>query len=129
VRLKLKTRDFRILTRQRQLGEATSASELINETAQSLLFEIDEPGPFRLIGVAAFDIRGQEEAGQLDLLAGRSAGGERLDAALDALRLKFGPRAVQRASELVSRTVFRDDLNLDYLRDDTPPDEESRHRD
>jgi DNA polymerase-4 len=123
VRLKLKTRDFRILTRQRQLGEATSASETIDGTARSLLGEIDDPGPFRLVGVAVFDIRGGEAAAQLDLLAARSTG-TRLDAALDAVHRRFGPGAVQRASDLKSRTVFADDVNLDYLRVDATPDEE-----
>lgn len=123
VRLKLKTREFQILTRQRLLGEATSASAIVNDAAQSLLREIDDPGPFRLIGVAVFDIRASEGAGQLDLLTARSAG-EELDAALDAIYLRFGPGAVQRASDLASRTVFTDDVNLDYLRDDAPLDED-----
>ena len=37
---------------------------------------------------------------------------------LDALQEKFGPGTVRRASDLVSRTVFTEDVNLDYLRDD-----------
>jgi DNA polymerase-4 len=123
VRLKLKTRDFRILTRQRQLGEGTSASEIINATAQSLLNEVSDPGPFRLIGVAVFDFHAGEAAAQLDLLAARTAGG-RLDTALDAIHVRFGPRAVQRASDLMNRTVFTDDVNLDYLKDDAPVDED-----
>lgn len=125
VRLKLKTHDFRILTRQRHLGEPTSASTVIEETARSLMREADDPGPFRLIGVAAFDIGTAEAAGQLDLIAGQSSD-RRLDAALDALHKKFGPRAVQRASELRSRTIFSDDVNLDYLGKEAPPEEDSR---
>jgi DNA polymerase IV len=124
VRIKLKTHDFRILTRQRQLAEATSASEIVNATAQSLLREIDDPGPFRLIGVAVFGIQSSGAAGQLELLAARSEGG-RLDAVLDALHHRFGPRAVQRASDLLSRTVFREDVNLDYLENDASPDEDA----
>jgi DNA polymerase-4 len=119
VRVKLKTHDFRILTRQRALGEATSASAAIDGTAQSLLREIDDPGPFRLIGVAVYDIAAADTHGQLDLLAADAAAENRLDAVLDALHRKFGPRSIQRASDLASGTVFSDDVNLDYLRDDT----------
>jgi DNA polymerase-4 len=117
VRLKLKTHDFRILTRQRRLREAANASELINETAQSLLGEIDDPGPFRLIGVAVFDIEAGRAGGQLELL-GSIAKGDRLDAVLDELQRKFGPDSVRRAADLVGRTVFTDEVNLESLRDD-----------
>lgn len=123
VRVKLKTHDFRILTRQRRLREASNASAAIDGTAQSLLREIDDPGPFRLLGVTAYNIVAVGTRGQLDLLtagleAGDSAAGDRLDTVLDALHRKFGPHSVRRASELASRTVFSDDVNLDCLRDD-----------
>jgi DNA polymerase-4 len=117
VRLKLKTHDFRILTRQLRLREAASASQLIDETAQSLLGEIDDPGPFRLIGVAVFDFEAGRAVGQLELL-GSTAKGDRLDAVLDELQRKFGPDSVRRAADLVGRTVFTDEVNLQYLRDD-----------
>ena len=117
VRIKLKTHDFRVLTRQRRLREASSASDVIDAAAQSLLREIEDPGPFRLIGVAAFDIEAGVAGGQLELL-GRRATGDRLDATLDALQRKFGPGTVQRASDLVRSTVFTDDVNLDHLRND-----------
>ncbi len=132
VRLKLKTHDFRILTRQRRLDAATSATRIIEEAAQSLLREIDDSGPFRLIGVSVYDIDANASGGheeQLDLLTDRSASadrsaGERLDAVLDALQRKFGPGTIQRASDLASRTVFKDDVDLDYLRADRRPHED-----
>jgi DNA polymerase-4 len=119
VRLKLKTHDFRILTRQHQLAEATEATGVIEAATEALLAEIDDPGPFRLIGVAVFDIQAASGARrQLDLLAGESASRERLDAVLDALHRRFGPGSVRRAADLVGRTVFEDDVNLDGLRED-----------
>jgi DNA polymerase-4 len=119
VRIKLKTRDFRVLTRQRRLREASSASGVISEAAQSLLREIDDPGPFRLIGVAVFEFDTVRAGGQLELAGSRDKA-DRLDAVLDALLGKFGPGSVRRASDLVNHTVFTDDVNLDYLRDDAP---------
>lgn len=124
VRIKLKTSDFRLLSRQRRLRDASSASEAIEQAARSLLSEIDDPGPFRLIGVGVFDIGTAEAGGQLGLLdSGRS--GDRLDQVLDALQQKFGPRSVQRAADLIDRTVFSDDVNLDYLRAGAAPGEDS----
>lgn len=116
VRVKLKTHDFRLLTRQRQLQEATSESDTIYQVAQSLLQEFDDTGPFRLVGVAAFNIDTRAtDSGQLDLLAPESDRAKRLDAVLDQLEDRFGPGTVQRAGALLNQTVFSDDLNLDYL--------------
>ena len=118
VRVKVKTHDFRILTRQRRLPAATHASDVIYAAAQELLTEFEDPGPFRLIGVAAYEIGVDESAAQLDLLDQNSGRGERLDTVLDAVQEKFGPGTVLRAVELLNQTVFTDDLNLDYLDDE-----------
>lgn len=119
VRVKLKTHDFRILTRQRRLETPSHASAVIGAAARSLLAEFDDPGPFRLIGVAVFDLGRSGAEGQLDLLAEASANGDRLDAILDEAHRKFGPGAVRRAADLRERTVVAEDVNLDFL--DMPP--------
>jgi DNA polymerase-4 len=118
VRIKLKTSDFRILTRQMQLREITSTTDVIEQAALSLLEEVDDPGPFRLIGVAVFDMQTGAAGGQLDLLSTRVPAHERLDTVLDEVHRKFGPDSVRRAADLQSRTVFSEDVNLDYLRDE-----------
>jgi DNA polymerase-4 len=123
VRVKLKTHDFRILTRQRQLRRASSSTDVIYRTAEALLRDFDDPGPFRLVGVAAFDIRAPGTA-QLDLIDDSSAKAKRLDEVLDRVEQRFGPGAVQRAGELLNRTVFDEHPNPDYLIPDRrDPDE------
>jgi DNA polymerase-4 len=124
VRVKLKTHDFRVLTRQRSLETPTQASAVIGETARALLAAFDEPGPFRLIGVAAYDMRTQAADRQVDWLT-PSGTGHRLDAVLDELKRRFGPGAVRRAADLKRRTVFTDEVNLDFLRTDSKDDEEA----
>lgn len=63
-------------------------------------------GPFRLVGVGAFDLTGvreaEDQAAQLDLGLDPDAGrNRRLEEALDAVTEKFGSAAVYRAADLV----------------------------
>ena len=103
VRVKLRTSDFRLHTRQTVLGAATRATRPIVEAAEALLREFDLGVPVRLVGVAAFELREGEagEAEQLDLFdAPHEAHDERLDRTLDAVRKRFGERALTRARNL-----------------------------
>ena len=104
VRVKLRTADFRLHTRQAILKNATYATRLIVEAAEALLREFDMSAPVRLVGVAVFDLqeeRGGEEGEQLDLFdAPRKAQDARLDRTLDAVRKRFGANALTRARHL-----------------------------
>ena len=108
VRVKLRTADFRLHTRQALLATATGATRPVVEAAETLLHEFDLELPVRLVGVAVFELREAEGGGgvaeQLDLFdAPRSVHDERLDRTLDAVRKRFGDRALTRA-----RTLDRD---------------------
>ena len=105
ITLKVKFCDFKQITRSRTLEEPINATETIFETGCRLLAELSLPQPVRLIGlgVSGFDA----PANQLFLPgAGKAAGQnldpqveakrQKLDAALDNLREKFGRQAVQR---------------------------------
>jgi len=118
VRVKLKTSDFRLLTRQRQLTEATSASASLYTTAESLLAEFDDRGPFRLIGIGAYDLERATDELQLDLIDTGAARSQRLDRVLDQVTERFGPGAVRWARDLERGTVFDNGINLDFLDDD-----------
>ena len=104
VRVKLRTADFRLHTRQAALGTATHATRTIVETAEALLHEFDLRAPVRLVGVAAFDLHEGGDAGgvhQLDLFgAPREEHDERLDRTLDVVRERFGEAALTRARHL-----------------------------
>ena len=116
IRVKLKRSDFQILTRQRALAEATNSSDQVFQCALSLLPEFKDQGPFRLIGVAAFDLHSASDNSQLDLLASpTSIRSERLDSVLDQVERRYGPGTVQRASDLKNRTVLDAGMNLDFL--------------
>jgi DNA polymerase IV len=118
VRVKLKTSAFRVLTRQQSLPAETQSSEVLYGTAAALLAAFDERGPFRLVGVCAYDLCSAAESTQLDLDVGDGARSRRLDAALDAVARRFGPGAVQRGSDAIGQSGIVGDVNLDFLNDD-----------
>ena len=52
----LKTAHFEMLTRQCLLLRATDVADVLYETADRLLDSFGHPGPFRLVGMAAYDL-------------------------------------------------------------------------
>jgi DNA polymerase-4 len=100
VTLQLRVAPFETRTRQRTLGAPTSDDLRIFETARALLRdalaadrEAGRVSPVRLVGVTISGLGGGE---QLDLFTGARV--SRLNAALDAVRTKFGEDALDRAS-------------------------------
>lgn len=101
VTLRLRFADFTRATRSRRMLTATMQTRAILETARALLHEnrplIAERG-LTLVGVAVSNLDG-DGAVQLELPFG-AADDDRLDGALDAVRDRFGGRAVTRAASL-----------------------------
>lgn len=67
--LKLKTHDFKTLTRSRQLAHPTQQAGLLLEQATSLIHAAVDGRAFRLIGIGVSDIRGAKEADPPDLFS------------------------------------------------------------
>jgi DNA polymerase-4 len=117
VRVKLKATDFRLLTRQGLLSEPTDVAAVLFGRATALLDEFDERGPFRLIGLAVYDI-GAATTPQLELVPAAGARERRLETAIDALVGRFGRGVVQRAGDLHRDRGVGVAANLDFLHDD-----------
>ncbi|MGD0533508.1 MAG: hypothetical protein ABSA62_14920, partial [Methyloceanibacter sp.] len=81
VGIKLKTTAFQILTRQHLLREPTDVAETLYSVGVDLLEEIAHPGPFRLVGMVAYDLVDSDELVQPDLF-GISARQRRLEMAI-----------------------------------------------
>ena len=120
VGVKLKTTGFQILTRQRRLSEPTDVTERLHAAGVTLLDEFSHPGPFRLVGMVAYDLVGIDDRVQLDLFSA-SARQRRLDVAIDELVERFGPDVVHRANDLTQTPGMRLAPTLDFL-DDRPRD-------
>ncbi|HEX7236655.1 MAG TPA: DNA polymerase IV [Gammaproteobacteria bacterium] len=118
VRVKLKTTDFRIVTRQAVLAEPTDVGAVLYTRAASLLQEVGERGPFRLVGLAVYDlVAAQAPAAQLELLPNAGNRQRRLETAMDSLAARFGRGAVQRAGDLARDRGVGVAANLDFLHD------------
>jgi DNA polymerase-4 len=117
VRLKLKRSDFRILTRQCVLPEPTDVGATLLAYALRLLAAIDDCGPFRLVGVTAYDLSSVVAEPQLELVASGKGRARRLEVALDGIEARFGSGSVQRAADLQRDRGVVAPANLDFLDD------------
>ena len=118
VGVKLKTTGFQTLTRQRRLSEPTDVTEKLHSVGVDLLDEFDHAGPFRLIGMVAYDLAGIDDRVQLDLFS-TSARQRRLDVAIDELAERFGIDVVYRADEFTRPRSVGLAPTLDFLDDRT----------
>jgi len=94
VTLKLKTADFRILTRARSLGDPTQLAGKIFAAAREMLAREINGTPYRLLGVgvsALTDAEGADPSDLIDRDADRRAAAER---AVDRVRSKYGAGAM-----------------------------------
>ena len=105
VTLKLKTADFRIVTRAQRLTTATQSAEEMYRAAEPLLVREADGRAFRLIGIGAHDLVEAGQAAQGDLFSGSAPGGDRIDEALDAVRGKFGDDSIVRGRGFGTRLV------------------------
>ncbi len=96
VTLKLKTSNFRLITRARSVSSPTNLAGRIYHTARGLMEPELVRGPYRLIGVGMSELVPAQEADRGDLAdqsVAREAGMER---AVDELRARFGHDAITR---------------------------------
>ena len=101
VTLKLKTSDFKLLSRRVSLREPTQMADRIYRTARGLFEQVSAPGPFRLLGCGLSELctaDGADLSG--DLLDPGAAQRGRAEKATDAIRSRFGDRAIVKGRSL-----------------------------
>jgi DNA polymerase-4 len=114
IRVRLKSTKHELMTRQRKLPKPSDTAETFLEIGKRLLDEFDHPGPFRLVGMAAFDLVERGEPQQLDLFEDHTR--RDLETTIDHLIGRFGKDVVVRAADLDhSGTVAANGVNLDFL--------------
>ena len=100
IQLKLKTSDFKTLTRSRRLPAATQLGEALYQAALPLLKAECTGRRYRLIGVGAADLAPESEAAQPDLLSGGDQRQVDVERVMDALRARLGEDAIRKGRGL-----------------------------
>lgn len=93
--LKLKTAEFRARTRNRQLANPTQLADRIFSNGLDLLKREIDGTRFRLIGIGVADLESPDRADPADLVDPAAQRRARAENAVDALRAKFGGKAVE----------------------------------
>lgn len=114
VRIRLKTNKFELISRQCQMQRPDDTADTYFSAAKQLLDRLDHRGPFRLIGMAVFDLSQPQDFEQPDLFS--KPRNRKLEATLDHLAAQFGKGVVSRATELGPHGIMADnEVNLDFL--------------
>ena len=101
VTLKLKRSDFKTLTRRVSLHDPTQLADRIYRTARALFDQLDDPGPYRLIGCGISDLSAGDDADLAgDLLDPNAERRTRAERATDNIRQKFGSKAIVKGRAL-----------------------------
>ena len=93
--LKLKTADFKIRTRNKQLSDATRLADRIFATGLELLRKETDGTRYRLIGIGVSDLGDAARADPTDLVDINARKRALAEGAVDVLRDKFGIKAVE----------------------------------
>jgi len=93
--LKLKTQDFRIRTRNLQLGDPTRLADRIFQTGLHLLEKETDGTKYRLLGIGVSDLTEADKADPPDLVDVGAHKRALAEGAIDSLREKFGKKAVE----------------------------------
>ncbi|MCX7557935.1 DNA polymerase IV [Sulfitobacter sp. F26204] len=101
VTLKIKRADFKSLTRRVSLHDPTQLADRIYRHARALFDQLDDPGPFRLIGCGICDLSSAEGADLAgDLLDPGAQQRNKAEKATDAIRKRFGRQAILKGRAL-----------------------------
>ncbi|GAB5468254.1 MAG: DNA polymerase IV [Rhodospirillales bacterium] len=115
--LKLKTAQFRIVTRHRRLDDPTQLAGRLFEAGRALLAVEADGRAFRLIGIGCDDLCPADQADPPSLLEPERRRDVAVEAAIDRLRDKLGPGAIQRGRAFRASPPQRPPSNRD--RDDS----------
>ncbi|QIE57988.1 DNA polymerase IV [Pikeienuella piscinae] len=102
VTVKVRTADFRALTRQSALTSPTQLADRIFTTGRALLGLILSQGPFRLVGVGISDLlpEGEGDDASADLLDSQAGARARAERASDRIRARFGADSIAKGRSI-----------------------------
>ena len=102
----LKTADFKIYSHQKQMTNAIDCTNAVYAAAAESFDEVWKGEPLRLLGVRAGKLC-KEDCVQLSLLGQDWSKQKKADAAMDAIRKKYGKNSIQRSTFLGEKITFQ----------------------
>ncbi|WP_441338657.1 DNA polymerase IV [Mesorhizobium sp. NBSH29] len=93
--LKLKTQDFKLRTRNRQLSDPTRLADRIFLTGLQMLAKETDGTKYRLLGIGVSELSDDSRADPPDLVDTQATKRAKAEGAIDTLRGKFGRSAVE----------------------------------
>jgi len=107
ITLKLKTSDFRILTRSHSLPDPTQLAETLYREALPLLEKEADGTAYRLIGIGVSQLGPAADADPPDLVDPEGERRRRVEGAIDAVRAKMGRDAIGKGRSLGAKRRSR----------------------
>ena len=101
VNIKLKTPDFRTITRQHAVQGPTQLADTIYRISRDLMNLVISKAPFRLIGVGISDLIKTNDSGEaIDLFDPTATKRATAERATDSIRARYGKDAIQKGRSL-----------------------------
>ena len=100
VQLKLKTPDFKIVTRRHTLDAATQLARRLFDTGNDLLQAEPKGRRYRLIGIGLAELVAAEQCDEADLFDQTGARRDAAERAMDKVREKFGAASIRKGRSL-----------------------------
>ena len=111
VKVDIKDPALKVISRQQQLDNPTNLTEVITETALSIIRKSwSMRDPIRMLTITAINLCDENQAQQLSLFSDENISiekGEKVERAMDSIRQKFGSGAISFGS------VLNNDIGLD----------------
>jgi DNA polymerase-4 len=100
ITLKLKTNEFKLLTRSFTIIEPTQLGELIFNYSKKLLYKEKNNLKYRLIGVGISNLKDSELCDLYDLINTSKTNDTKIEYAMDTIRKKFGEDLIKKGRSL-----------------------------
>ena len=100
INLKIKTKDFKLISRSVTIEEPTQIAEIIFQTSKLLLFREIKKNKFRLLGVGLSNLKDSEICDLYDLINTNSNKEKNIEFAIDAIRDRYGVNLIKKGRSI-----------------------------
>ena len=100
INLKIKTKDFKLISRSITIEEPTQIAEIIFQTSKLLLSREIKKNKFRLLGVGLSNLKDSEICDLYDLINTNSNKEKNIEFAIDAIRNRYGVNLIKKGRSI-----------------------------